>query len=233
VVAVSKIAVVLVDVQRDFLDPTSPPDVGSWAKAFCVPAIEQLLNVAREKDWKVVHVGTKHRDKHTLPSHHQRRGVDVYCVEGTPGCEFVVSTRPDEEVVFKTWYSAFQSELIESLGDVSAIIWGGVATDCCIQQSAFDADRQGVHSVIPIQAVSASSAEAFSASLTALAKSAATILDLATVIGLDEPPSTGLDPAEVGPLAREWFGQQQSRLGDVEGLSLEEVLARLRTGATT
>jgi nicotinamidase-related amidase len=226
--AVTQIAVVLVDIQRDFLDPTARPGVGSWEKAFCVPGVERLVRHAREQGWKVVHVGTKHQSAETLPSHHRRRGIDVYCAEGSDGWEFVIPPEPNEEVVFKTWYSAFEPALSESLGEVPTIIWGGVATDCCIQQSAFDADRRGIHSLVPIEAVSASSVEAFAVSLSALAKSAATIVDLASLVDRDEVPEGGLDPQAVDQRSRAWFVEQQSRLGHTEGASLEDVLARLR-----
>lgn len=220
----------LVDVQRDFLDPSSLPQVGSWRKAFCVPGIERLLDVAPARGWTVIHVGTEHRGPETLPAHHRRRGLDVYCVAGSPGVEFIVPPRAGDTVLRKTWYSAFGPELTQSLGDVSTIIWGGVATDCCIQQSAFEADRRGLHSVIPIQAVSASSADAFAASLGALAKSAATVVDLAAVLDGGDVPSAGIEPTEVGQRAKDWFTAQESTLGDTTGLSLDEVLCRLRAG---
>jgi nicotinamidase-related amidase len=221
---------VLVDVQRDFLDPTTAPGVGSWEKAFCVPGIKRLLDHARSQGWRVVHVGTKHQGADTLPDHHRRRGISVYCEEGTPGSDFALEPGEGEIVVFKTWYSAFASDLDLHLRDVSTVIWAGVATDCCIQQSAFDADRRGLHSIIPVQAVSASTSDAFIASLKALAKSAASVVDLRDVAHGDDLPEAGLDLGAIEELAGAWFAERKSQLGDVTGLTLDDALNRLLSG---
>src|SRR4051794_2857387 len=104
----SRVAVVIVDVQHDFLDETSAR-VASWEKAFCVPGIERLLEFARESGWLVVHVGTEHKDATTLPLHQQRRELELYCEAGSEGCEFVIPVPDGEEKLYKTWYSAFSA----------------------------------------------------------------------------------------------------------------------------
>lgn len=218
-------ALVIVDVQRDFLDPTMAPRVGSWEKAFCVPGIHRLISHAHTKAWPVIHVGTRHQSTDTLPLHQQRREVGTYCIGGSLGCEFVVRPQGDEPVLYKRWYSAFESELREHLADCAEVVWAGVATDCCIQQSAFDADRFGIRSIIPIQAVSASSCEAFTASLTALSKSAADVVELNELLGGAE---TVLEPASIEQAASGWYRDQQSRIADATYGGLDSVLDRLR-----
>jgi nicotinamidase-related amidase len=225
--SVNNLAVVLVDVQHDFLDPTTPAKVGSWEKAFCIPGIQQLLERARDQQWQIVHVGTKHRDSHTLPLHHRRSGIPLYCEADTPGCEFVISPQPGETVLFKKWYSAFDSGLDRYVDSARTIVWAGVASDCCIQQSAFEADRSGMHSVVPFQAVSASSLPAYVGSLVGMAKSVCDVVDLADVVS-----STGEGPAPLEADAIEersgaWYEAQQSRVGDADGLTLDIVLERL------
>jgi nicotinamidase-related amidase len=223
----NSVAVVLVDVQRDFLDPTLPPAVGAWQKAFCVPGIQRLLAYARSEGWRIAHVGTEHDSVASLPFHHRDRNDALYCRAGTPGCDFVVKPAPTDTVFFKTWYSAFDSRLIDSLHNVGTIVWAGVATDCCVQQSTFDADRHGMRNVIPIQAVSASSCEAFSASLTALGKSAAAIVDIDDVLSGKDILDIAIETSEIGTRAERWFKDQENLLGDHSGLNLDDVLHRL------
>jgi nicotinamidase-related amidase len=229
----SGVAVVLVDVQRDFLDPTLPPAVGAWQKAFCVPGIQRLLDYARSEGWQIAHVGTEHESVASLPFHHRDRNGGLYCRAGTPGCDFVVRPAAVDTVLFKTWYSAFELRLIDSLHDAGTIVWAGVATDCCVQQSAFDADRHGLRSVIPIQAVSASSCEAFSASLTALGKSAAAIVDIDDILSGKDILDIAIETGEIGTRAERWFEDQVNRLGDPSGLNLDDVLLRLGAASSS
>lgn len=221
------VAVVVVDVQRDFLDPTTPAKVGSWEKAFCVPGVQRLLNYARDNGWGIVHVGTKHRDDSTLPLHHRRSGVELYCKDGSLGCEFVIPPLRGETVLFKTWYSAFDSGLEGYLDDATTIVWAGVASDCCVQQSAFEADRRRMHSIVPLQAVSASSSPAYVGSLVGMAKSVCDVVDLAEVASGKGIDAAALDVNEIEQRAGSWFQDQFSLLGDATGLTLESALERL------
>jgi nicotinamidase-related amidase len=207
-----------VDVQRDFLDPTMA-SVGSWPKAFCVPGIERLVTHAHESGWQVIHVGTVHRGADSLPAHQRRRGLEVYCRADSPGCEFVVEPDRDEVILYKSWYSAFDAELANHLDEPEAIVWTGVATDCCIQQSAFDADRRGIRSLIPIQAVSASSCDTFVASLVALGKSSAEVVDLDDLLRNGPVTATPLGSDDIRQAARAWFERQKALLpSEPEGL---------------
>jgi isochorismate hydrolase len=145
----------------------------------------------------------------------------------------VIAPYLDELVLFKTWYSAFaDTRLQEYLIGVTDIILGGVATDCCIQQSVFDADRRGFRSIVPLQAVSASSCESFTASLVAIAKSAGDILDLADVFDDAKRAETRLDIQDIEQIARIWFQKQQTILGNTSDVTLEEVLRRLDQAST-
>ncbi|MBS1845146.1 MAG: cysteine hydrolase [Actinobacteria bacterium] len=221
------VTVVLVDVQHDFLDPKSS-DVGSWEKAFCVPGIERLLTFARVRGWPVIHVGTKHESVETLPTRQHDRGIKLYCKDGSPGSEFVLDQEVEDRLVFKSWYSALRSPLKDLLPAAGTVMWTGVATDCCILQSAFDADHLGLRNVVPIQAVSASSAEGFSSSLEALAKSAAAIVDLDKILAGQALTDCEVEVGDVSDRARRWFSEQKELLGDSDGHDLQEVLSRLR-----
>lgn len=225
----SHVALVVVDVQKDFLDPTSA-DVGSWKKAFCVSGIRQLLGFARERGWQVIHVGTRHDGSASLPAHQKRRGLDPYCASGPPGDDFVVSPGADDIILFKQWYSAFDADLEQHLDGIETVVWAGVATDCCIHQSAFDGDRRDLRNLIPIQAVSASDRSAFVASLLGLSKSAAEIVDLnELVLG----NINALDRKAIEEIADRWFDDQESRLHSrgSDHDQLDRVLERLANDA--
>lgn len=226
---VDEVVVVVVDVQRDFLDANSAPGLGSWEKAFCVPGVERLLDYARSSDWRVIHVGTKHCERATLPLHHRESGEDLYCATGTAGCDFVVEPRGDETVMFKHWYSAFDAALLPYVTKARAIVWAGVASDCCIQQSAFEADRLQLRSIVPYQAVSASRRPAFIGSLVGMAKSVCNVVDLDDLVDCAGSEAPALSVVDIEERSRAWYDEQLSRLGDErEQRTLVEVLQRLR-----
>ena len=216
-------ALVIIDVQRDFLDPNAS-QVGSWAKAFCVPGIRRLLAAGREREWRIIHVGTQHDGIDTLPMHQQRRGVPPYCEKGSSGGDFVITPSADEIVLYKRWYSAFDAGLDDHLDGVENVIWTGVASDCCIYQSAFDGDRRGLRNIVPFQAVSASKSEAFTASLVGLAKSAADVVEIDELLGRTTLHEAGLDPQTIEDLATEWFALQGARIASGQANDLSAVL---------
>lgn len=222
----STVALVVIDVQRDFLDPTLG-EVGSWEKAFCVKGIERILPVARSRDWRTIHVGTVHDGSRTLPAHQQRRGLVAYCQRGSVGSDFVVAPSDKDIVLHKSWYSAFEADLDPHLTGIQTVIWTGVAADCCIYQSAFDGDRKGLRNIVPLQAVSASKRLAFSSSLVGLAKSAADVVDLEDLLSSAVLPTTGLEPHVVEDIASKWFSQQQARLKTSSSWDLSTVLKAL------
>lgn len=210
--ALNKVAVVVVDVQRDFLDPDMPARVGSREKAFCVAGVEALLAAARQQGWLVIHVGTRHRDGSTLPAHHRKNEVGLYAVEDTAGCEFVIAPAEGEVILYKQWYSAFDAPLADYIDPDTRVIWAGVASDCCIQQSAFEADRRGIQTLVPYQAVSASSRAAFVGSLLAMAKSACDVVDLEHVVGTEGVAAPCMDADAIELRANAWFEDQAAQL---------------------
>lgn len=214
----SDVVLAIVDVQRAFLDPTLG-GLGKHEKAFCVPGVRRMIKHARTRGWKIVHVGTQHEGTGTLPTHQARLGIEPYCLPGTPGIEFVVEPETEEFTVYKDWYSAFASDFSQILGGESTIVWTGVATDCCISQSAFEADRHGLTSVVPIEAVSASSKDAFRSGLLSLSKSAADIVILEQLESFSPPDRVRFDANqlrlnvdEIRQYADAWYDKQEAQL---------------------
>ena len=217
-------ALVVVDVQRDFLDQATSPIVGRWPKAFCVQGVREVLEFARAARWKIAHVGTMHADATTLPAFQRRPGSTLYCKQGTSGGDFIVSPLTDEQVFYKHGYSAFAgTELDRFIAEADNVFFVGVATDCCIQQSVFDADRHQFKCVVPLQAVSASSRDGFASGLTGIAKSAGDVVDLWDFLK-DGSVARSLEWHEVDERARAWFQAQEAVLERSKKVDLISVL---------
>ena len=220
-------ALVIVDVQRDFLDAAAQPGVGRWQKAFCVRGVRELLRFARGNGWTIVHVGTKHANETTLPAFQRRHGSKLYCKQDTLGCEFIVPAVAAEGVLYKHAYSAFAGTELDKLIDgASNVFFAGVATDCCVQQSVFDGDHHGFRCVVPLQAVSASSIDGFVSGLAGMAKSAGDVVDLWDLLKSGRADNI-LEAHEVYERARAWFQAQEAVLERSKRENLVRVLDEL------
>jgi len=152
-------ALVVVDVQNDFL----PPD-GALAVAGGDEVIGPINDLLASGAFDVV-VAT--RDWHP-PDHGsfdtQGGPWPVHCVRGTPGAQ--ISPAIDSEAVDVVidkgtrrgadGYSAFEStRLAELLRDrhVDLLTVTGLATDVCVKHTALDALRRGLRVRIPSDAV--------------------------------------------------------------------------------
>jgi len=132
---VSRTAVLVVDMQRDFLEPGAPAQtIGGLA---LVPRINRLTRTARRAGVPVIFTHERHRadlSDFGIELEYER----VHCLEGSPGAELaaglVVEPR-DYHITSKRRYDAFQGtdlhELLRSLG-IGALVVTGVCTDVCV-----------------------------------------------------------------------------------------------------
>lgn len=170
----------LVDVQVGFFHPDTV-DIGKPEKAICLPAIRTLLHIARAHNWTVIHSTTVHDDIQSVPAILRRRNIPLYCLRGEPGTEVPDGIRNEgDRVIEKIGYSAFSNpELVSVIGDHDKIILAGVAADCCILHTAFDAAvKLEIPILVPFQAVSASDFKAYWNGLRIMEKSAVDIVDI-------------------------------------------------------
>lgn len=207
-------ALLLVDLQKDFLRPKSG-HVGRMEKAICFPGVCDLLRLAREERWKVVHIVTQHADATTLPAHLVRRGTPPYCCVGTEGAEIVRGLEePTDPVVTKTHYSGFRgTALKDHLREHETVVVAGIAVDCCVLLTAFDAEQEGKRVFVPFQAVGASTERSFVGGLGIISKSAGAVLDLPTMLRDRSPhwPSR-LEGARLDSALESWFQERKRRL---------------------
>jgi nicotinamidase-related amidase len=136
-----KVALLVVDMQRFFLDPESPTYTCSGAAI--LPAVQRIVTAFRAGGRPVIY--TRH-------VHHPGRldaGIMEWwwqgmCIEGTPESEVHPELAPvaGDKVIFKHRYSAFYNTDLETvlrcLG-IRDVVVSGVMTNLCCESTARDA----------------------------------------------------------------------------------------------
>ena len=128
-------ALVVVDMQRDFLEPGAPAaTIGGLA---LVPRINRLTRAARQAGVPVIFTHERHRTDLSdfgIELEYER----VHCLEGSPGAELAAGLLVDPRdyhIMSKRRYDAFQGtdlhELLRSLG-IGMLVVTGVCTDVCV-----------------------------------------------------------------------------------------------------
>ncbi|MGB9694069.1 MAG: cysteine hydrolase family protein [Fervidobacterium sp.] len=139
------ICLLIIDMQYDFLDSSSPLFVKE--SPFIIPSIKKVLTYFREKALPVIYVRRTHRadgsdiEKPRLKLFKENQGL---LIEGTRGSEIVdeIKPLPSEIVVTKKRFSAFfQTELDIILRrlNIDSLVICGVQTPNCIRATAVDA----------------------------------------------------------------------------------------------
>ena len=144
-VAPSKTAILVVDVQNDFCEPAGSAGKGgkdtTAAKAM-IPALQRFLAAARGHGTNVVFIQTIHEPSTDSDAWVGRRvNPDAKnCLSGTWGAQFTgIAPRESEPVVIKHRYSAFVNTRLDSVLrtlKVENIIVLGVATNVCVESTA-------------------------------------------------------------------------------------------------
>ena len=171
----SRTALIIVDVQNDFADPSGALYVRDGAQV--VPLVNAEVGRAQDAGAFVAYTQDWHPE-HT-PHFEQDGGVwPVHCVQETWGAELHPQLEVDGPVVRKgrsgeDGYSGFSvrdlsttathpTEL-ESLlrsRDIAAVVVVGLATDYCVRETALDAVRLGFDTTLLTDAVRAVDLEA-------------------------------------------------------------------------
>ncbi len=142
---ITDVAVLVIDMQQDFLSPTSPLFVAGGPAI--VPALQRALKAARSVGEPIIHVMRRHRAT-GIDVDQSRRALFAetggFLVAGTPGAEELpqLAPAPWDLTVVKTRWSAFFATdldaLLRRLG-VHRLILTGVQTPNCIRATATDA----------------------------------------------------------------------------------------------
>jgi nicotinamidase-related amidase len=157
-------ALLIIDMQRDFLDPRgyialTGVDV-SGLRAI-IPNVRRLLEAARAKEVRVIHTREGHRpDLSDLPQIKARRAAGAgapigsmgplgrLLVRGEPGHAIIPELEPlaTEPVIDKPGFGAFHATDLEHLlrvAGVRTLIISGVTTDICVHTTLREAVDRG------------------------------------------------------------------------------------------
>jgi nicotinamidase-related amidase len=157
-------ALLVIDMQRDFLDPQgyiarSGVDV-SPLRAI-IPRVGRLLGAARDARIPIVHTREGHRaDLADLSEAKRRRAAGVgaaigsrgplgrLLVRGEPGHDIILELAPlpGETVIDKPGFGAFYAtdlEAILRIAGVSCLVIAGVTTDICVHSTLREAVDRG------------------------------------------------------------------------------------------
>ena len=159
----ARTALVVIDMQRDFIEPggfgaSLGNDVGLLAPA--IAPIAALLAAWRQRAWPIVHTREAHRaDLADCPPAKRLRGSPTLrigdpgpmgrvLIAGEPGAEIIAALAPEpgEIVVDKPGKGMFWStrlhEILQARG-VTHLIFTGVTTEVCVQTSMREANDRG------------------------------------------------------------------------------------------
>jgi nicotinamidase-related amidase len=183
-------ALLIIDMQRDFLDPQgyiarSGVDVSILRRA--IPGSRRLLTAARASGVRVIHTREGHRpDLSDLTRVKQRRtlrsGAPIgsagplgrLLVRGEPGHEIIDELLPlaHETVIDKPGFGAFYStdlELVLRTGGISSLVIAGVTTDICVHSTLREAIDRGFECTTVADACAAGDPAIHAAMLTCIA----------------------------------------------------------------
>ena len=167
----ARTAVVVIDMQRDFLDPGAP--VATPGGLALIPRINRLTARARALGMPVIFTQEMHRaDRSDF-------GIELefeppHCLEGTPGMELAAQldvVAGDYRILNKRRYDAFLGTdldtLLRSLR-VESLLVAGVCTDICVASTVQHARNLDFRCYILRDCVAGTSAERHEASLLCL-----------------------------------------------------------------
>jgi nicotinamidase-related amidase len=152
-------ALMVIDMQRDFLDPKGMCALGGEdLTPLCgiIPTIAALSKLARERGITMIHTREGYApdlsDVHPLKRERQSVGAEGplgrFLIRGEPGHDFIeeLMPRPGETVIDKPGFSAFYRTHLDDdlrrLG-ITHLILTGVTTQCCVQSTLRSAVDRG------------------------------------------------------------------------------------------
>lgn len=163
-------ALIVIDMQRGFLDPGEAMEVPPAREI--IPRLQALLTLFREKRLPVVFtefvysqtvpllVGELHPEhKRALPGGPRGFGVpSSSCLKGEENAKTVsdLSPRPDELVIEKHWYDAFNGTPLDGAlraRGVTSLVLTGTMTDICVLASVVGAFNREYRLVVVQDAV--------------------------------------------------------------------------------
>jgi nicotinamidase-related amidase len=157
--APDRVAVVLVDFQRDFCEPpgVEAGRAGTDANARTALRANVFAAEAARLGVRVIY-SQQLLDLDRLSERQRRWETDSrLCVAGSAGAELFVPPVPDARIVSKRRFDIWQSgEFLDVLEDwdIDGLVIGGVELQCCVLYAVLGAEERGFHYVVPQDLVS-------------------------------------------------------------------------------
>lgn len=160
-----RIALVIIDMQNDFVRPDAPLCVAGAAAT--LPVIKTLLERARSTGWPVFHVTREHRadgsDVEAMRAGLFCDGKGI-CISGTPGAQIVeeLTPLPHEYQLRKRRFSAFfgtELDMILRRLGVTTLLIAGTQYPNCVRGTAVDAMSLDYQPIVITDACSAQTEE--------------------------------------------------------------------------
>lgn len=150
----SKHAVLIIDVVKDFTDPAGK--VPHPQAAEIVPRIDAFVREARQRGALIIWIIDQHR---AGKPDWELDNVRAHCAEGTPGVELAppLAPQPEDYVLNKRRYSAFFAtdlDLILRDNHIDTLFLTGTKTNVCIRATAQDAFQNNYRVIVPRECVS-------------------------------------------------------------------------------
>jgi len=160
-----KYALIIVDMQKDFVLPGAPACVAGAYET--IPKIRETLDLFRGMQWPVFHVFREYRADGSDIENIRLKGFleeERYAVPGTEGCEIVDELKPvaGEYRIVKNRFSAFMNTEVDFMLrrlDVRHIVVCGTQYPNCIRTTVFDGVSFGYHVTLLTDATSAQTPE--------------------------------------------------------------------------
>ena len=182
----TKSALIIIDMQRDFLDAggygaNAGMDITALRKP--ISNIAHLLDAARKKEMLIVHTREGHRpDMHDCPpaklARSRNAGAEIGCmgslgrllIRGEFGHDIIDELKPmmGEPVIDKPGYGAFyQTDLAQILfnHDIKQIYICGVTTEVCVHSTLREAVDRGYECVLVSDACGSAHADLHTAAI--------------------------------------------------------------------
>jgi biuret amidohydrolase len=157
------LALVIIDMQRDFLEPGGFGDaLGNDVSRLqsIVPSLSKLLNTFRDRQLPVIHTQECHKsDLSDCPPSKLIRGkgsltigdpgsMGRILIQGEPGNQIIpqLAPLPDEIVILKPGKGAFYNTELQSLlqsRGITHLLITGVTTEVCVQTTMREANDRG------------------------------------------------------------------------------------------
>jgi nicotinamidase-related amidase len=168
VVELDRVALIIIDMQRDFLEPggfgeTLGNNVALLKAA--VPPLQELLAAARKSGMLIIHTREGHRpDLSDAPKHKVERGepslrigaegpMGRILVRGEPGHDIIAELYPvpGEPVIDKPGKGAFYQtdlELMLKNREIDTLLVCGVTTEVCVNTTVREANDRGFRCIV-------------------------------------------------------------------------------------